>query len=42
MSEQQGKNTEREKLIEALQVFTELNMPREQETVQNELNQISE
>ena len=40
--EQQDRDTEQEKLKEALQIFTELNMPREQEAVQNELNQIEE
>jgi tetratricopeptide (TPR) repeat protein len=38
--EQQDRDTEREKLKEALQIFTELNMPREQDAVQNELKQI--
>jgi tetratricopeptide (TPR) repeat protein len=37
---QQDSDTEREKLNEALKIFTELNMPRQQEWVQNELNQI--
>ena len=38
--EQQDNDTEREKLKGALQIFTELNMPREQKAVQNELNSI--
>ncbi len=40
--EQQDRDTEREKLKEALQIFTELNMPREQEAVQDKLNQIEQ
>jgi hypothetical protein len=40
--EQQDRDAKREKLKEVLQIFTELNMPREQEAVQNELYQIDE
>jgi tetratricopeptide (TPR) repeat protein len=35
------KATEREKLQAALQIFTELNMPRERDAVQNELEKTS-
>jgi len=40
--EQQDRDTERKRLKEALQIFTDLSMPREREEVQNELNQIDE
>jgi len=39
--EQKDRDTEREKLQSALQIFTELNMPRERDAVQDELEKTS-